>query len=114
MKRTFSVLFCLAIVFGLFAGCSAKKDSPSSAITGAYSADRDITADERAMFDKVIATLDTAKTYEPLQVATQVVSGTNYRFTVTVDDNGTKYNAHIIIYQPLDGEPEFVSEEKIS
>lgn len=113
MTRTISVIVCFVMLLGVFVGCSSNK-APSSQITGAYTEDRDLTAEDRALFDKVISAMETTKTYDPLKVATQVVSGTNYRFKVAVDDNGEKYEAHIVIYQPLDGEPEFVSEEKIS
>ncbi len=119
MKKAIFILLSVTMILALFVGCAPKTEpesskEPTPSAVGSYTEDRDITAEERDMFDKVIAGLDTTKTYEPLQVATQVVAGTNYRFKVAVDDNGTKYDAHIVIYQPLEGDPEFVSEEKIS
>lgn len=117
MKRVLSVMVCCVVLLGAFVGCSSKKDpsssTPASNIVGGYSEDRELTVEDRELFDTAMGATSSGRTYETLKVATQVVAGTNYRFTVIVDDNGTKYDAHIFIFKPLDGDPEFVSEEKI-
>lgn len=112
MKKTMAILISCMLVLGVFAGCSSKKGAAPSAV-GSYTEDRELTQEDRDLFEKVLSSMDTTKTYEPLMVATQVVSGTNYRFKVKVNDNGTTYESHFVIYQPLEGDAKFVSEEKI-
>ncbi len=111
-----SVMVCFLLLASALAACSAKPSSSalpeSQGLVGSYSEDRDVTAEDKQIFEEAVKS-DSTRSYELLKVATQVVAGTNYRFTVTVDDNGEKFDAHIFIFKPLDGTAKFVSEEKI-
>lgn len=74
-----------------------------------------ISADAKKVFDSVIKGLIGVK-YSPLAVATQVVSGTNYRFFANsqVVYPGALNEAVIIqIYQPLQGEAHITSIKKV-
>lgn len=116
MKKSVSILICFLVLFFVFAGCSSNQSNSaipqSQGLVGAFSKDRDVTEQDKQLFNQAIPT-EGGKTYTLLKVSTQVVAGTNYRFTVTVDAVGSNYDAHIFIFKPLNGAPEFVSEEKI-
>ena len=74
-----------------------------------------ISADAKKVFDSVIKGLIGVK-YSPLAVATQVVSGTNYRFFCNSQGGypGALNDAVIIqIYQPLQGEVHITSIKKV-
>ena len=74
----------------------------------AYTEDRALTNEDRAVFDKALEGLMGVR-YEPVSVATQVTAGTNYRFTATaapVVPNPVSYTAHIFVYKSLSGEVE--------
>ncbi len=108
MKKTFRILLAVMIIsVSLLAlgGCGNRA-------AGGYTEDREVTDDDRAIFNKAMEGM-TGVQYEPEKVATQVVSGTNYRFyckaTEVIPDVTSSY-VHVIIYVPL-GEnavPEFV------
>ena len=74
-----------------------------------------LSADAKKVFDSVIKGLIGVK-YSPLAVATQVVSGTNYRFFCNAQGGypGALNDAVIIqIYQPLQGEVHITSIKKV-
>jgi len=74
-----------------------------------------VPAESKKVFDSVIKGLIGAK-YSPLAVATQVVSGINYRFFANsqVVYPGALNEAVIIqIYQPLQGEAHITSIKKV-
>ncbi len=74
-----------------------------------------LSADAKKVFDSVIKGL-IGVNYSPLAVATQVVSGTNYRFFANsqVVYPGALNEAVIIqIYQPLQGEAHITSIKKV-
>lgn len=117
MKKTLvALVLVMAMVFS-FAACgdNTKKDDVDTSSTastedvvGGYTEEREPTADEIAMFDKVMGEV-TGVGYEPLKVATQVVAGTNYKFyckTTTMDADATEGYAYVTIFEPLEGEPE--------
>ncbi len=116
MKKPVFILICFLVLFFAFAGCKSTQSSSvilqSQGLVGAFSDDRDTTEDYIQLFNQAIPT-EGGKTYTLLKVSSQVVAGTNYRFTVTVDAGGNKYDAHVYIFKPLNGAPEFVREEKI-
>jgi hypothetical protein len=102
---------CLAITI-MLAGCA--KDSPKEPETsnlpaaGGYTGDRQLTDEDIEIFTKAMEA-NVGVGYEPTLVATQVVAGTNYRFTATatpVVPDAVPYTVNIYIYQPLDGAPE--------
>jgi hypothetical protein len=108
-KFTLIMTIACILLLAAAAGCASESGPAAGEPTaGGYTADRKPDAEELAMFEAVTASLDGAK-YEPALVATQVVAGTNYRFTAKAtsadpaDEAGTVY---VYIYQPLDGEPE--------
>ena len=74
------------------------------------------TREERALFEAAVASIDDT-TYKPLNVATQVVAGTNYRFVCKAREKGRRgkrFDAVIVIYKPLpgQGEPRITSIER--
>lgn len=86
-------------------------------MAGAYTPFRTkISPEEKKMFKEVMSNLKGVD-YEPLAVATQVVSGTNYKFfcnaTVVYPGAPTK-PVMVIIYKPLDGAPTLTGIEEIS
>ena len=79
-----------------------KWDDP---IPGGYTADRAVTADDLIVFNEAMAGL-VGVNYEPTLVATQVVAGTNYRFTAKATPvvlNPVPYQVYIYIFKPLQG-----------
>jgi len=78
--------------------------------TGDYSADRPLTDEDLAVFEEVMNSWDGA-VYAPTLVATQVVAGTNYRFTATatgVCPDAEPHEVYVYIFLPLDGPAELV------
>ncbi len=95
----------------LFCGCDA-----TNTAVGGYSKTRRLSDSERAMFESVIASIEGVE-YKPMNVATQVVSGTNYRFLCKAketDGRSKRYYAAIVIHLPLagQGEPRVLSIER--
>lgn len=86
---------------------------------GGFSEPRRLTDSEEALFEKYIAKIGDVE-YEPINVATQVVAGTNYRFLckgreVKADGKrGKKFYAAIVLHRPLPdrGEPRILSIER--
>lgn len=86
---------------------------------GGYSETRRLSDDEQKLFDKYVARIGDVE-YEPINVATQVVAGINYRFLckgreVKPDGGrGKKFYAAIVLYKPLpgQGEPRITSIER--
>lgn len=73
---------------------------------GGYTAFRQIEEKENALFAKVLNLVGVE--YTPLAVATQLVSGTNYRFLCeakAVIPEPVTYNALVTIHSPLNGDP---------
>ena len=93
----------------------ARESMQEGPMPGGYSEDRKPEPDELAIFEAVMADEKDAE-YEPTLVATQVVAGTNYRFTATatpISADAKPYSVYVYIYQPLDGEPELTEIERI-
>ncbi|MFV0411899.1 MAG: hypothetical protein ACK5L3_01350, partial [Oscillospiraceae bacterium] len=89
----------------------------SQGAVGAFREERELTADEKELFEKAVAELVGVK-YEPIRVSTQVVNGTNYKFLckgTAADANMTESEYYVTIYLPL-GEnavPEITNIEEI-
>ncbi len=81
----------------VFIGCSPKEEEA----VGGYTEQRELTAEDTALFDGVMAQAGDGKVYEPVSVATQVVAGTNYCFKTNVTDGDETYEANIYIFEPL-------------
>ncbi len=107
------IFLIFSILTAILVGCGSYNylsTQGSSGMVGAYSGYRNLTSEERNIFDK--ATHGTRYSrYSPVGVSTQVVAGTNYRFHCK-KKNG-KYH-EVTIYQPLpgQGEPRITSAKK--
>ena len=135
MKKTLIALLCLVAVL-LTAGLGAcTKTSPTPAddptappateapgetptdepVAGGYTEDREPTEDELAILTEALEGTD-GVTYEATLVATQVVAGTNYRFTATataVTPDAEPYEVYIFVFVNLEGEVELKDIETI-
>lgn len=92
----------------LFAAVVLCSCSPRQASVGGYSQTRSLTQSEEQLFQSATASIEGVD-YEPVNVATQVVAGTNYRFLCKAREqqgNRKKYYAVVVIYKPLAGEGE--------
>jgi len=132
MKRKICITaLALVVLIGLMVGCKSKDtgqdepggpDGPQTGgysedepladepLAGGYSEDRALTEEEMKIFDVVTDSLDGVH-YEPTLVATQVVAGVNYRFTVTATPDAPDsepYTKYIYVYEPAGGSPELV------
>lgn len=108
MKHNILILLLCTM---LFCGCDA-----TNTAVGGYSKTRRLSDSERVMFESVTSSMEGVE-YKPMNVATQVVSGTNYRFLCRAkerDGRGKKYYAAIVIHLPLagQGEPRVLSIER--
>lgn len=105
MKMTLTALALL-----LFAGCGkfgsrAEVHSEKPILAGAYTQQRPLNDDDKALFRAAIAEIDGVG-YHPETVATQVVAGTNYRFICTAKPSTLhpkEYKAEVTVFQPLPG-----------
>ena len=112
MKKS-TVVFAVLITITLTScGTNTNKqaDTPSQIVrpAGAYSEDRALTDEDRAVFAQALEGLMGVK-YAPVSVATQVVAGINYRFTAAVTPvvpNAVSYSVHIFVFRSLSGEVE--------
>lgn len=106
MKKIFA-LICLMTTLG---ACAPKVER-----VGGYSDMRRLTDTEKEFFASVAASIADIE-YEPINVSTQVVAGTNYRFLCKARQKGNKkkYYAVIEVHKPLpeQGEPRIVSIER--
>lgn len=108
------LMVLLVLSLTLLASCGRGGDTT----VGGYTDPRRPTPEERALFAEAVASIDDT-VYKPLNVATQVVAGTNYRFVCRARENrrrGKRFDAVIVIYKPLpgQGEPRITSIERSS
>ena len=82
MKQLITIL---VLSLTLLASCGRSSDPA----VGGYTDQRRPTAEERALFEATVASIDDT-TYKPLNVATQVVAGTNYRFVCKAREKGRR------------------------
>jgi hypothetical protein len=104
IQTTLTAMLALILMTGAtsISGCASEQ---LGQIVGAYSADRAVTADDLAVFKEAVPAV-TGVQYTPKLVATQVVAGTNYRFTTTATTgtiNPVAYTAYVYVYKPLQG-----------
>lgn len=103
----------LAVILG-FTGFQCSEVDGNRHLCGAYTGQRAVTAEEMELFESVIGTIDTITEYTPVSVATQVVAGLNYKFLCRYDDrNGSTGDCYVVIYQPLQGDPELTGIENL-
>ncbi|MCV6590805.1 MAG: hypothetical protein OIF57_17560 [Marinobacterium sp.] len=86
--------------------------APADALMGGWSDFEAPTTQEIALFDSVMGNMVGVR-YTPVNVSTQLVSGTNYRFQCTTSlpmaGGDIEGSAMVEIYQPLEGDPVLVS-----
>ena len=114
MMTRITAMLCTVLLAVAMCGCGARQDG--EAVAGGYSKPRTPDADEKALFESLTQGLE-GVTYKPLNVATQVVAGTNYRFLCQGRETarkGRKFDAVITIHKPLpgQGEPRVTSVER--
>lgn len=79
-------------------------------LSGGWTPRRPLTEEDLKVFEEATQGLVGAK-YTPLEVSTQVVAGTNYRFDCMVElatVEPVKYNVEVIVFKPLPGNGEAV------
>ena len=97
----------LAIMMSLFCSCAPKGEvrtqETEKTLCGGYTAQRELTEEEMALFRSVTGTGD--MTFTPLSVSTQVVAGLNYKFWCRYEDKVHDASGHcwIVIYKDLQG-----------
>jgi hypothetical protein len=114
-QRILSIITAMAIILAFAVGCgnstpneggstgtdySSEDENPSA---GGFSEARELTDEDREVFEQAMADL-LGVVYEPVEVATQVVAGTNYRFTcmaTAVVPDAQPYTAYVYIFKPL-------------
>lgn len=108
----------LAITLPLF-GCGAGREQNATEngkqtmLAGGYTAQREPTKSEIAIFSEAISGQDLSailgevpfdlSSLEPVSVATQVVAGTNYKFICKAGAKGKK-KVEVVVYRNLQGE----------
>lgn len=102
MKMKYKILILLLSI-----ACMCGCDSATTAV-GGYSKTRRLSDAEREMFTTVTSSIEGVE-YSPMNVATQVVAGTNYRFLCKAREtkgSHKRFYAAIVIHQPLPGQGE--------
>jgi len=117
MKKKFRValLFCLAAAILLtgMTGCGKKGVPDRPSIVG-FSENREVTPEDMEIFNQALEGL-TGVAYEPALVATQPVTGMNYRFKTAatpVIPEPYSYTAYVYIFKPADGPAVLLNIEK--
>lgn len=77
---------------------------PAQQLVGGFTAQREPTEEEVAMFKT--ATGVGEMTFTPLSVSTQVVAGTNYKFWCRYQDKDDSGHCWVVIFKPLPGQGE--------
>lgn len=123
MKNTFLLgillLACTACGSGRTPSTAPATAPAEAPLAGGYAAPRQLTPEEKALFETVTAGLQ-GVAYDPQSVQTQVVAGTNYRFRCkahTLQGALHTYEAEITVFVPLPGRggaPEITSIVKVN
>ncbi len=125
MKKKFSIGLVIALAMsGVFGSTTFAADAPAPAVqqaaaspvvakVGGWSKFRPLTRADVAVFKAV--KLPFGVHYEPVAVRTQVVAGTNYDFLCNAQVIGSSdwYQAMVLIFKPLQGNPSLVKITKI-
>lgn len=111
MYKIVKILSAVLIACGSVS-CDQLKDvfgsQQQSHVVGGYSKPHDLSEGEQAIFEQATANLQGVE-YKPMNVATQIVAGVNYRFLCKarrIDGNGKKgkrFYAVIVVHKPLSG-----------
>ena len=121
MKRIIAIIASILSIATL-SSCEQLKSlwgQEQETLVGGYSKTRKLTSDEKELFHQVTTSLQGAE-YEPENVATQIVAGTNYRFLCKarlLDEKGKKgkrYYAVIVIHKSAEEPPRILSIERES
>lgn len=106
--RFYIALLCLSLSLAACGDGGAGVKDDGTEIAGGYSKPRPLTEDEKALFEAAVKGLE-GVAYKPMNVATQVVAGTNYRFLCRGRETarkGKRFDAVIVVYKPLPGQGE--------
>ena len=117
------ILYSCILTISTLSSCENIKSllgEKSEHVVGGYSKQRKPTHEEVELFNLATASLQGVE-YKPINVATQIVAGTNYRFLCKArstgnDKRGKRYYAVIVIHKPLTTEeqPRILSIERES
>jgi hypothetical protein len=121
MKRIIAIIASILSIATL-SSCEQLKSlchKEQETVVGGYSKTRKLSDQEKELFHQTTATLQGVE-YEPENVATQIVAGTNYRFLCKArlldekSKKGKRYYAVIVIHKPLSPEepPRILSIER--
>lgn len=88
--------------------------STQELLVGGWTAYHQLTAEDQKVFNEAMKGFVGVK-YTPIEVATQVVNGTNYRFkcTASMPPSEVVWQAIVEIYSPINGTPHVVSITRI-
>lgn len=102
------VLLLSALSLG-FTSCEKLREigfgKEQQGVVGGYSAPHNLSDEELAIFEQATSGLQGVE-YKPMNVATQIVAGVNYRFLCKarrVEQGGKRYYATIVVHKPLAG-----------
>lgn len=111
MCKIVSIL-CLVLLLCGSVSCDKLQDvfgnQSQSHVVGGYSKPHNLSDEEQIIFEQATNSLQGVE-YKPINVATQIVAGVNYRFLCKarrVDENGKKgkrFYAVIVVHKPLSG-----------
>lgn len=114
MSKLLKIL-CIVALFCGSTSCEKVKSlvgiEESQGVVGGYSKPHNLSDEELSIFEQATAKLQGVE-YKPMNVATQIVAGVNYRFLCKarrIDENGKKgkrYYAAIVVHKPLNGQGE--------
>ena len=103
MKKSLLISLFIGTVSFVLIGCGSFSNNmyrDDMGLVGAYSNVRPVTNADLSIYRTATAGTKYDR-YSPIHVSTQVVSGTNYRFTCEKKPNGRRHE--ITVYQPLPG-----------
>lgn len=80
--------------------------SNAQTVVGGWTKYHDLTEEDRKVFNEALEGF-VGVNYDPKEVSTQVVAGTNYRFmcNASMPPSEVMWKAIVEIYNPLDGKP---------
>ena len=107
MIKIIQVAICLLAINACASNSnkSKMKEQVKQEIAGGYSDSATMSAEVQAMFDKAVKSVKDYTDIKPLSVTTQIVAGTNYKFSCSAKDkDGKSVKGEIVIFKPLPNE----------
>ena len=115
MKKIISI-FAVALI-AMSCACSDKQDKKNDTIAnktsalqdesktmrvGAFADQKELTEDDKLVFEEALKDFKTDNKYTCISVAKQIVAGTNYLFICdVVSKDGAKSKEEVLIFKPL-------------